>query len=302
MSEPHVTIIILHWRAFERTAQCLASLAHLEYDAYSILVADNGSHDGSLERLRRAFPQIDTLEYDENRGFAAGVNPAIRRALDAGSEYMLLLNNDVLVEPDLLTQLIAAATSHREFGILSPKTVWTDRPDRLAGLGCRVHAFDIETIGWDVADTLPSSATPVSIPCVFGSAMLVSRRVFETIGVFDERYFFYYEDVDFCVRAQMAGVLTAFVPNITVRHGVSASSRSIRGLRDFYLARSRQLFFRKHRTGVMRALYVGRELFQVPRTVRIRLKEGSPSNALGYLAGALVGLVMPVYTYGNDEA
>ena len=294
MTEPLITIIILHWRTYQLTSQCLASIANLAYGNYRVLVADNGSHDGSLERLRQTFPAIETMEYASNQGFAAGVNPAIQRALDAESDYVLLINSDVRIEPNLLTQLAVAAEAHPSIGILSPKTVWERDPDRLAGLGCRVGAFDIEVIGWDTPNTNQDDDTPVVLQCVFGSAMLLSRRVLEAVGLFDKRFFFYYEDIDFCLRARQAGFLAAYLPSATVRHGVSASVRSIRGLRDFYMARSRQLFFRKYRTGLSQVAYIGFELVQVLRTVRIRLKEGSPSNALGYAAGALIGMVMRV--------
>jgi len=297
MTEPQITIIILHWRTYQHTSRCLASLANLTYGNYRILVADNGSHDGSFERLRREFPSIETLEYASNLGFAAGVNPAIRRALAAGSDYVLLLNSDVLVEPDLLTLLAAAAEANPQIGILSPKTLWERSPERLAGLGCRVGAFDIELIGWDIADAAAASDEPVVLECVFGSAMLLSRRALEAVGLFDERFFFYYEDIDFCLRARAAGFLAAYLPSATVRHAVSASVRGVRGLRDFYMARSRQLFFRKYRSGLAQAAYVVYELVHVLRTVRIRLKEGSPSDALGYAAGALNGLVMPDSRY-----
>lgn len=294
MTEPQITIIILHWRTYTHTSQCLASIATLTYTNYRVLVADNGSHDGSLERLQREFPTIETIEYASNLGFAAGVNPAMQRAFDEGSDYVLLLNSDVLVAPDLLTRLVAAAEAHPEIGILSPKILWEGREDRLAGLGCRVRTFDIELIGWDTPDSIETSDTPVVLECVFGSAMLLSRRVIDAVGLFDERFFFYYEDLDLCLRARAAGFLSAYLPSATVRHAVSASVRSIRGLRDFYLARSRQLFFRKYRSGLMRLAYSFCELFQVARTARIRLKEGSLSNALGYTAGALSGLVMPI--------
>lgn len=294
MTEPLITIIILHWRTYGHTSQCLKTLAELDYTNYRILLADNGSHDGSFERLQREFPEVETLEYATNLGFAAGINPAMRRALEAGSDYVLLINSDVLVAPDLLTRLAAAAEAHHEIGIMSPKTVWEAHPDRLAGLGCRVKAFDIELIGWDVADTASIGDEPVVLECVFGSAMLLSRRMLEQVGLFDERFFFYYEDIDLCLRARDAGFLAAYLPSATVRHAVSASVRNVRGLRDFYLARSRQLFFRKYRTGLFQALYTLRELVQVLRTIRIRLKEGSPSGAVGYAAGALSGLVMPV--------
>jgi GT2 family glycosyltransferase len=284
----------LHWRTYNLTTQCLDSLAESNYANYQVYVIDNGSQDGSLERLQEAYPWVQTYSYQQNLGFAAGMNPAMRRALEQGSDYVLLLNSDVLVPPELLQELAAAAEANPQIGILSPKTLWKGREEYLAGLGCRVRAFDLELIGWDVLDQPSTSREPVVIESAFGSAMFLSRRMLERVGLFDERFFFYYEDIDLCLRAKEHGFLAAYLPHVAVRHAVSASVRSVRGLRDFYMARSRQLFFRKYRRGLWRLGYICSEAYNLLYTIYIRLKEGSPSNALGYFAGVLTGLIMPV--------
>lgn len=294
MSEPKITIIILHWRTYDLTTQCLNSLAESSYANYQVYVVDNGSQDGSLERLQEAYPWIQTYSYQQNLGFAAGMNPAIKRAFEQQSDYVLLLNSDVLVPPDLLQELATAAEANPQIGILSPKTLWKGREEYLAGLGCRVRAFDLELIGWDVLDQPTTSREPVVIESAFGSAMFLSRRMIEQVGLFDERFFFYYEDIDLCLRAREHGFLAAYLPHVAVRHVVSGSVRSVRGLRDFYMARSRQLFFRKYRRGLWRLGYICSEAYNLLYTIYIRLKEGSPSNALGYCAGGLAGLIMPV--------
>lgn len=121
-----------------------------------------------------------------------------------------------------------------------------------------------------------------------------SARVFEHIGLFDERYFFYYEDTDFCMRARAAGFDIAYLPGAVAYHAVSASTRGIAGLREFYMARSRQIFFRKHRPGIERLIYSVLAMFHLGRVARWKIQHGMWSDAVGYVAGGLTGLMMPV--------
>jgi GT2 family glycosyltransferase len=291
---PLVTVIVLHWLNYERTRRCLQTLERLDYPSYRVTLVDNGSFNGSLERLQAEFPWVDVLALPTNYGFAGGVNPAMRHALDAGSDYILLLNNDALAPPDLLTELVAVQRRHPRIGVLTPVAVRSDQPGLRAGLGYTIRPYDLDLVGWDEPDTLAAEQEPVYLDAVFGAATLIPRAVLERVGLFDERFFFYYEDVDLCVRARAAGFSVAYVPGIRVRHDIAASTANIRGLRFYYLGRGRQLFFRKHRLGWSRVLYMGRELYKLFREAPFRVKYEGAANVISYLAGSLAGLFMPV--------
>ncbi len=292
---PLVTIIVLHWRGVERTTACLHSLATLEYPNYRVLLVDNGALRHEMQQLRQSFPDLPVLQTHRNLGFAGGVNAALRQTLAGASSYVLLLNNDTLVPADLLTRLIAVMQQHPQVGILTPKLRRTDDPQRLAGLGCRVTWYDVVPSGWNTLDSGDGEQL-LSFDAVFGSAMLISRAVLTQVGVFDERFFFYYEDIDLCVRARQHGFTVACDPAVSVVHAVAASTRRAPGLRMFYMGRSRQLFFDKHGTGWQRGLYLLQEPFQIARMVRARwLDAGEPADAIGYLGGCLVGLAMRVH-------
>lgn len=291
---PFVIVIVLHWLNYERTSRCLRQLEQLDYPYYRVLLVDNGSHNGSFERLQAEFPTCTPLALPTNRGFAGGINPALRQALEAGAEYVLLLNNDALAPPDLLTALIDLHQQYPQIGVLAAKVVDDTQPARLAGLGCHVQRFDIDLVGWDEPDQPVLSAAPVYLDAVFGAATLLTRRLLEQAGLFDERFFFYYEDIDLCVRARAAGLAVAYAPAVTVRHAVSSSTAGIRGLRFFYLGRARQLFFRKYNPGWRRVLYTGRELYRLFREAPFRVKYEGAANVISYLAGSLAGLFMPV--------
>lgn len=291
MSTPYVTVIVLHWRGAERTLACLHSLAALDYTAYRVLLVDNGALPAEMQQIRAQFPTLDVLRLATNRGFAGGMNPAIRLALSRGSDYVLLLNNDTLVPPDLLTRLVAVQQQHPQVGILSPKLHRADEPGRLAGLGCTVTWYDVVPSGWDTPDTADTDHL-LYFDAVFGSAMFVARAVFAQAGLLDERFFFYYEDIDLCLRARQHGFAVACDPTVRVQHAVAASTQHIRGLRMFYMGYSRQLFFQKYHPGITRLCFLLREPVHILRMARARWRvAGKPADAIGYLAGCLSGLV-----------
>ena len=222
------------------------------------------------------------------------MNVGIRHALAAGSEYVLLLNNDALAPPPMLGQLIAAAETYPHLGVLSPKIVWEDRPDVLAGLGFRRRPYSFDLVGWNERDPGTRNVRPLELDVVFGCAMLLRRAALQMVGLFDERFFFYYEDADWCTRAAQMGYRSAYLPTATVVHAGSFSLRTLGGRREQYLARYRQLFFRKHLRGRARWVYALHESVDVVRMVANYLCHGMPQAALGYVFGTLAGVLLPV--------
>jgi hypothetical protein len=296
MTPPLVSIIILHWRGLETTRRCLASLHQLDYAAYRVILVGNGALPGEIPTLCAEFPQVEALDNDDNLGFASGVNPAIRHALAAGSDYVLLLNNDTLVPPDLLTHLVQVQQQHPHIGLLSPRLERDDGRGLLAGLGCRVSRYAVRPVGWDAPGAEHTGREVRSIDAIFGTAMFATRAVFERVGLFDERFFFYYEDIDLCTRAKAAGFAIACYTGVTVHHAVAASTQHVRGLRFFYLARSRELFFARHLDPLRWLVFLLREAPHVSRIAWAQWRNGTPANALGYLAGTFVGIGMVLTT------
>ncbi|NQT22324.1 MAG: glycosyltransferase family 2 protein, partial [Candidatus Omnitrophica bacterium] len=118
MSEPRTSIVILNWNQKDDTAKCLKSLEKLLYKNYGIIVVDNGSKDGSPDFLKNNFSNITLIKNEENLGFAEGSNIGIRHALSVGTDYVLLLNNDLVVQEDFLGILVEAAEKDSKIGIL----------------------------------------------------------------------------------------------------------------------------------------------------------------------------------------
>lgn len=247
MTEPPVTAIVVHWNYKDITLQCLQSLVHLSYPT-RVIVVDNGSS----ERLGVTFNSVpaELIVLERNLGFGAACNIAISRALeDQSCKYIFLLNNDTVVHPDAVAELVKAAESNPQAGVFGPKIYYSDRPHVIwyAGARQRWGVLAATDTGRGQVDN-GQFDTRGSVDFVFGAAMFVRRTVFEKIGLFDESFFLYLEDLDFCLRARNAGFSLLFVPKALVWHKGSASFTNNRAMRRYYLVKSTFYFLRKHTT------------------------------------------------------
>ena len=215
---PAVAIVILNWNGGTETLACLDALKSTDYPHRTTIIVDNGSTDGSLESIR-AWDSVDVVANPTNLGFAGGVNVGIRRAMELGADYVWLLNSDATTQPDILTMLVAAAEADKHIGLVSP--VFYD-PDHRQSAEFRLGRFDpvtrcaAQTADPDVA--LDWQQNHPDQVVLLGTALLIRRRLIETIGVFDPGFFAYVEDVDYCLRAQSAGFRAVAVPEAVVYH------------------------------------------------------------------------------------
>ena len=227
MTADQVTIVVLSWNRAAETVACLESLRQADLGGASVLLVDNGSRDGSVETIRRLFPELRVIALPENRGYAGGNNAGIRAALEAGAEGVLLLNNDTCVAPDFLVALLDAMDSSPDCGAVTSAVHRLGRPDMLdvayteVNFGVR-HAVKIRGVnklvwqGWD---------RRLEVPVVTGCSLLLKAEALRTVGLFDEAYFAYHEDVDWCLRARRAGYRFFYEPFSRVYHHGGASTR-----------------------------------------------------------------------------
>ena len=246
---PNVSIIILNWNGKEDTIECLNSLVHVDYPNYNIILVDNASTDGLIEIVQAQFPQVILLRNQENSGFAEGNNIGIRYALSQQADYVLLLNNDTIIEPSFLKKLVNLGEEYSEVGMLSPLIYWYDSPETLW--------FYHGDINWkngyashkknDMRQRIKNPA-PYDADSMYlsGCALLIKTSVIKAIGELDKRFFCYYEDVDWCVRCKKAGWELAVVPSSAIKHKVSSSSTPAYG--TFLSYRNIILFLWKHST------------------------------------------------------
>jgi GT2 family glycosyltransferase len=237
-----VTVVILNWNLYEDTAACVESVQAAGVDGTRILVVDNGSGDGSPDRLAERFrDQIEIRRNACNDGFAAGNNLGIRHALQSGAQSVLILNNDTLADAAMLRALLEAVEATPAYHLVGPAIFYESEPQRIWRLGDR-YAGRWRLPRAVEAQELDRAVIPVDF--LTGCAMLVQRQVFETIGLLDPRYAFYFEDADFCERARRAGFQLACVPAARLWHKVSRSADKISARSRYNQARGRIQFYR----------------------------------------------------------
>jgi GT2 family glycosyltransferase len=212
-------VCVLNWNGREDTLRCLASLR-----GERVVVADNGSTDGSVEAIRARFPDVELVENGANLGFSGGNNAAIRRALDGGAEWVVLLNNDAEAEPGMLGALHAAAERHPRAGVLAGKLLYPDGRVQWAGQRVSLRTgYSGRPRGHGQPDGFAYSVEGRTDRAV-GALMAVSREAIERAGLLDEDLFAYVEDVDWSLRIRAAGFECVFVPAARAVHRVSAST------------------------------------------------------------------------------
>lgn len=254
-SIPTTWIIILNWNGLEDTLECLESLGHLEIPAQKveILVIDNGSFQDPSATLQARYPQTKVVRLEQNIGFAAGCNYGISLAMQSQADYVVLLNNDTVVSPTFLAPLVSYCETHQGVGTISSIVCQLDKPTWATFAGARAilplgyfkhYCFDLER------HHLPSE--PFNTDFVTGCCMLIPTSVIREIGALDERFFAYFEDVDFCLRARASGFDVLCSPASRIWHKESASTR--RGLAEgdtspmkhYLMVRNRIVLVKKH--------------------------------------------------------
>jgi len=247
---PHVAVVILTWSGKDDVLRCLSTLPRIRYPNWSATVVDNASTDGSVEAIRSAYPEQRVLVMDKNRGFCGGNNRGIADALARGAEYVLLLNNDTEFHPDLLDELVSVARSDPTIGAVGAKNILMDDHRRIWGayVTLRYDRDLVGVVGANQADA-PQYACVKDVDAVIGNSMLMSRAALEAVGGFDEHFFGYHEDVDWCQRAREAGFRVVYNGHAIIYHkGLGASRPSAKAPFPvlYFLGRNSLLFARKH--------------------------------------------------------
>lgn len=245
-----IYVITLNWNRCADTLEFLASCSQLAKPNARFLVVDNGSTDGSPQEIAKRYPQVEHIINDRNLGFAGGVNVGIRHALAQGADWICLANNDTQLAPDALSLLVEAASA-ADAALASPAIYYASDPQRIWAAGGLRNQLTLEITGsrrGQPGEVL--GETPFEVDFVTACGMLIRRDCLETVGLFDERFFMYYEDSDYCLRARRAGHRAIIVPRARMWHKVAASSGGDDSPGErYYMALSSVQFFRKNVQG-----------------------------------------------------
>lgn len=222
-SKPKVNIILINYNGDNDTVACVNSLRELNYENFEIVVVDNASRTQE-ELEKRLHNSVVYLKSAENLGFSGGNNIGIRYAIEHGADYVLLLNNDTVVESNFVEKLVDAAGRHRDAGILTGKIVYYSKPDYIWYAGgymnldrARIHHYHIKEK--DFKDTTEKTVTFAT-----GCLMMIPRSIIEKYGGLDDTFFMYSEDAEFCSRIMENGYKIWYIPTAKIYHKVSASS------------------------------------------------------------------------------
>ena len=255
MSEqPLVYIIVLNWNGWQDTVECVNSLKELSYENYRIIVVDNGSTDGSVEKVKESFPDLNIHQTGENLGYAGGNNAGIKIAMSKGCDYVWILNNDTIVDRDSLLHMVNKMEMTPDAGLCGATLIYADQKRTVQAMGGGRYNRWLGTTknigdGLDVKSINDVYTTPDFIA---GASVLVSNKFLEEVGLMNEEYFLYYEEIDWAIRSKDNFTLVYAKESIVYhKEGSSTkgnrnrpSSRSLTA--DFYQLRNRLRFTKNH--------------------------------------------------------
>jgi GT2 family glycosyltransferase len=300
---PKVAVVLLNWNGIADTTECLESLRAVDYPDFDVVVVDNASGNHEADTIAARFPQAHVVTNSENLGFTGGCNQGIRFARERGARYVLLLNNDTIVTPGFLRDLVAFAQRTPDAGFVS-SVICYPGGDRIWFAGGRVVFGMIRHVHKGKSRSEIELATrPFVTDYVPGCVMLVPLRLIDTIGELDERYFAYYEDLDWCLKGREHGAFAYVVPDALVYHKKSGStseggSKRFNAIPAYYIARNGVFLSDHYRSWSKIGFYLTQVLVKAPLTllllVRFRvwpsylrgLRDGLLRRATGRMGGS----------------
>jgi GT2 family glycosyltransferase len=245
---PKIIVILLNWNGKKDTLECLASLEQVTYKNFQTIVVDNSSTDNSVKALRSVYPDMPILQTGENLGFAGGNNIGIEWALRHKAEWILLLNNDTIVAPDFLNAFMSAHKEKPQAKILGAKILRYDQREIIDHLGGIWSPELGEFCSLSSGETDHPYFNMKEVDYVCGAALFMHRSVPETIGLLEPKFFLFWEESDFCLRAKRAGFGVWTAPEAKVWHKVSSSFTGGKPHMHYFWWRSRLLWIERNCT------------------------------------------------------
>jgi len=278
--------VVLNYRTAADTAIAVGSLMASDRPPDEVIVIDNDAGTECHDTLGRRRDAVTYLQTGGNLGFAGGMNAGIRQALDRGADLMLLVNSDVVVPPDCIGRLESALAANPRSGIVGPLVLSRSWPDLVgsSGVDYNTQTGRMRHRGVGTAHGSVNGSARHEVDAVSGCLMLVAREVFDRVGLLDERYFFSFEEIDFCLRARAAGFHTRLAPGALAYHEGSRAIGGQSSRRFYFAARNHLMLARSHAGGAGRVTRTARALFIAALNVAHAVK--APGGSLGTRVGA----------------
>lgn len=259
--EPQVDIILLNFNGYKDTIDCVKSLENISYSNYNVIIVDNNSNDNSEEEIKKYIETKKNLIFiqsGKNLGFSGGNNVGIKYAIDNGADYICLLNNDTIVKHDFLNILVETMENDASIGIAAGKIMYHSQPDVIWSAGGYIDYKRALGCHYGMMKNIsnPNYNTEKEVTFLTGCLQLIRREVFHKIGFYDDEYFLYMEDVDFCYRCRNSGYKLKYIPSSHIYHKVSASTGNGSPLMLYYMTRNRLLYNKKNQKNIVMRLYL----------------------------------------------
>ncbi|MDD5455800.1 MAG: glycosyltransferase family 2 protein [Candidatus Margulisbacteria bacterium] len=232
-------VVIINFNNIEDTLECLESCIKSGINKKQLLLIDNHSSQIVVQNIKNVLPWLSILELPDNMGYAAGVNAGLNEALNRGYEYSFILNNDIVLNSSTLPELISVLERDTQIGICTPQNIVYGTNNV-----CFAGGYYDHKKGLTLHNTRPL-AGPLEVDFLTGSAMLIRNNMLEKTGLFDEQYFLYFEDADFCMKVKHHGFKCVVTPKSEVQHKVSKTA-ALNPFIYYYCQRNRLQFFARY--------------------------------------------------------
>lgn len=264
--EGKIYCVILNWNGKKFLKNCLDSVLSSSYKKLKVVLVDNASTDGSVDFVEKNYKKVIVLKNRANLGWTGGNNRGVKFALKQGADAVFILNNDTTISANCILNLAKTLFSDKSTGIVGPKIYFSDKGRRTKKISFAGGKFTSNRyfgvhIGINRIDKGQYSKTKKT-DFITGAAICVKREVFESVGLFDDRYFIYYDEADFCMKARRKGFTSIFVPAAVVYHEFSGTVSVNSPFQRYYTTRNHYLFVEQNAPFKVKA----RELLRTPKT------------------------------------
>jgi hypothetical protein len=245
MSDPRISIVVLNMNGADVLRNCLRSIKEVDYEDLKVVVVDNGSTDGSQRIVPDEFPLFHLIENGRNLGVPEAQNIGIRHCLNLGSDYVFVLNNDLILDREVIRELLKYSAGS-DIGISGPIVYWFQKPTVVQSAGSMIR--------WNkgITHQMFSGETPNQMQDTYDIDYIglpfVKAEVFDKVGFYDPAYFAYWEDADFCARVRRAGYRVISVSSAKIWHEGSHTTKKMSGFATYHFAKNRLRFMKRNAT------------------------------------------------------
>ena len=243
-----VNVVILNWNRKKVLLESLKAVTELEYPLYEIIVVDNASTDGSVEAVKKQFPDVIVIENDKNYGAIGGKNIGLRKAMEEPVEYIYMVDNDIVGAKDSLSRLVEVAESDPTVGMVGAMMYDMSKPDIILSAGGTIDYTENVSRGrGDAQKDVGQFSKTEPVDYLWGGALLARKSVLETVGLFDPGYVgYWFEDTDLSVRVRNSGSKILFCPFAKVWHKPHATVEQFSFRKKYLATRNAIRFMKKH--------------------------------------------------------